>query len=430
VNKNIIIWMLLLICLFSMIALGQEILDGVVAIVGEEIVLRSEIVQGAQAFALRMGINPMTEKDAFSKLKLDLLNNMINEKVLLAKAREDTITVEDQQVEAELENKIQEMIQQLGSKEKVEAYFGSPIRKIKRDYREDVRKNLIAQRTREEKIREVTISRREVELFYESMKDSLPAQQAIMKIRHIMLEIKPGDKAQKAVMERLIEIQGRLRKGEAFQELAKIYSEDPGTAPHGGDLGFVERGTLFQSFEEVAFQLKPGEISDVVQTPAGLHLIQMLEKRGDRVSLRHILIRLQSSENDEKEVIQKANQLRARALAGEEFAELAKEYSNDVTSKDDGGDLGWLPLDQFQIEAFKAAVDTLQEGEISEPFLTQFGYHIVKLEGKKGERPISLEDDWDQIMEWAWGMKRQRILNTWIESLKENVYIEIKEDMI
>lgn len=428
--KNVLIWTFLLVCFLTTIATGQEVLDGIVAIVGEEIILHSELVQGAQAFSLRMGINPMKEKEQFLKLKQDLLNNMINEKVLLAKAKEDTITVEDQHVEAELENKIQEMIQQLGSEEKVEAYFGSPIRKIKRDYREDVRKNMIAQRTREEKIQGVTISRREVEMFYESMKDSLPSQQATMKLRHILLEIKPGKDAQKAVMETLIEIQNRLRNGDSFQELAKLYSQDPGSAPHGGDLGFVERGTLFQAFEEAAFQMEPGEISDVVQTPAGLHLIQMVEKRGDRVHVRHILLRLQSSESDEASILQEANQLRERAVAGEDFSELAKEYSDDATTKDDGGDLGWLPLDQLQIDAFKAAVDTLDEGEISKPFLTQFGYHIVKLEGKKEARSLSLQDDWDQIMEWAWGMKRQRILNEWIESLKENIYIEIKEDML
>lgn len=409
---------------------GQEVMDGIVAIVGDEIILRTELLQATQAFALQMGINPRTQPQKLESLKKDILQNLIHEKVLLAKAEEDTIIVDDQQVEAELDARIQQLIQQVGSKEKVEAYFGSPIKKIRRDYRDDIRKHLTVQAVQQNKFRDIQISRHEVEDFYESMKDSLPQKEAMVKLRHILMMVQSGEESRRRAMERIREIQGLLRQGENFEELARRYSEDPGTAERGGDLGFVERGTLFQSFEETAFQLQPGEVSDIVETPVGLHLIQMVEKRGDKADMRHILIRLEVTQQDEREVIEEMNHIWERILAGEDFIQLVNEYSQDASTKEEGGDLGWLPLEQLQIEAFKSAVDTLQVGQVSKPFRTQFGYHIIKLEGRRRARALSMEEDWEQIKEWALNMKRQRVLDQWIKEIKKDLYIEIKEDLL
>lgn len=409
---------------------SQEVMDGIVAIVGGEVILRTELIQTTQGFALQTGIDPTSNVEEFERLKADVLENLIREKVLLAKAEEDTVTVDDQRVEVALEARIQGVIQQLGSKEKVEAYFGAPIKQIKRDYREEIRKQLIIQTVQQEKLGAVQISRRDVETFYETMKDSLPEKKLMVKLRHILMEIRPGEEARQEAVMRLREVQDRLRGGEDFEELAKQYSEDPGTAQRGGSLGFVERGTLFLSFEEAAFGLKPGEISDVVETPVGLHLIQMVEKRGDKANVRHILIRLEVNQADQEEVLERLNQIRERALAGEDFGELAREYSQDLSTREEGGDLGWLPVEGLQIQPFQSAVDTLQEGQISRPFETQFGYHIIKLEEKSAARKFSLEEDWDQLREWAWNLKRQKVLDRWVEELKKHIYIEIKESLL
>jgi peptidyl-prolyl cis-trans isomerase SurA len=409
---------------------SQEVLDGIVAIVGDQIILRTELLQTTQGFALQMGLNPTTQAGEIEKLKKDVMQNLINEKVMLIKAKEDTIVVEDQQVESALEARIDNLIQQLGSKEKVEAYFGIPIKKIKRDYREDVREQLIIQTLQQEKLREVQISRREVEDFYVTMKDSLPKKKPMVKLRHILLQIVPGEGARKRALSQIREIQKQLLNGADFEELARTYSEDPGTASRGGNLGFVERGTLFQEFEEAAFQLEPNEVSDVVETSVGFHLIQMVERRGDKIHVRHILIRLDTSESDETVTYQKAEEIRDRLMSGEDFGELAKALSDDQSSRDTGGDLGWLPIEELQIEAFKNVVDTLEEGEVSQPFKTQFGIHIVKLEGRQKERAIALNDDYDQIREWALNVKRQKVLNDWLEELKKDIYIEVKEDLL
>jgi len=406
---------------------SQEVIDGIVAIVGDEIILRTELLQAAQNLAYQMQVNPQTQVEEFQALTKEVLENLINEKVLLAKAVEDTIEVTDQEVESALESRIQMLINQLGSSEKVEAYFGSPIRKIKRDYRDEIRKQLTVQAVQQEKLNNVKVSRLEVESFYETMKDSLPDQKPMVKIRHILLEIQAGETSKRSAMERLRQIQELIRNGEDFGELAKRYSEDPGSVNNGGDLGFVEKGTLFQSFEEAAFQLEPNQVSDVVETPVGLHLIQTTEKRGEKVRMRHILIRVEVTSQDDSEVLDSLTEIRMKALNGEDFSELAKEYSQDQSTKEEGGDLGWLPVEELQIQAFKSAVDTLDADEITLPFKTQFGYHIVKLEGRSEARKLALENDWEQIQEWTLGMKRQNVLKTWIEEVKKDIYVKINE---
>ena len=429
--KKAVFWVGILFVLSQGVpSMSQEVIDGIVAIVGDEIILRTELLQVAQLYAAQQGINPLSQPEAFEELKKVSLESLIDQKVLLARAEEDTITVEDQQLEAELEARIQEFVRQLGSRERVEAYFGSPIKKIKKDYREEVRKNLIIQTLQQKKLSNVQISRREVEAFFESKGDSLPEVRPMVKLRHILLEIRPGEDARKDAVARIREVQERLRQGEDFEELARQYSEDSGTADRGGALGFVERGTLFQSFEEAAFQLQPGEVSAIVETPVGLHLIQMVEKRGDKASLRHILVRLDTGSRDAEEIRERITDIRERAAAGEDFGELAKEYSEDLSTKEEGGDLGWLPVEEFQIQAFREVADTLQVDEISQPFQTQFGYHIVMLEGRRPARKLSLEEDWEQIKEWAWNVKRQGVMKEWIQEIRRDIYIEIKEDVL
>ena len=192
----------------------------------------------------------------------------------------------------------------------------------------------------------------------------------------------------------------------------------------------MERGTLFQSFEEVAFQLEPGELSDAVETPVGLHLIQMIEKRGEKVNVRHILIRTVVTEIDESRIFDEIKALRKRIIEGEDFGELAKSHSDDETTSESGGDLGWLEAEQIQIDAFKNAIQGLEVGEVSEPFSTQFGYHIIKLEDKKEARKVSLEEDWDRIYMMALNMKQQRVIKEWIEELKKSINIQINDDLL
>ncbi len=409
---------------------AQEVIDGIVAIVGDKIVLKTDLMQTTQVYALQMGLDYTKDKEKIESLQDDVLDNLIIEKVLLAVAVRDTVTVEESQVDMALESRIDEMVQQLGSKARVEAYFGKSIIKIKQEYRDKIREQMIMQKIREQKNAEVDVNRREVEKFYAAMKDSLPEQPPRVKLRHILMEIKPGEIEKQPAVEKLNTVQERLGNGESFEDLAEEYSEDPGTASNGGELGWIERGTLFESFENVAFNLKPNEISDIVDTPIGVHLIQLLEKEENRVKVRHILVRVETSQNDGSATLEQLSALRERIITGGNFSVFARQYSDDPTTKDKGGDLGWLPLEEFQIESFKNAVDTLQVGEISHPFETTFGYHIVRLEDKKSGGILNLEDDYGQIQGWALQRKQIKTFDSWVEELKKDMYIELRLDIL
>lgn len=408
-------------------AAAQEVLDRVVAIIDDKIILQSELFQYSYSLALQMGIDPQKEPQKLDKLRQETLKNLINQKVLLVKAKEDSVEVTDKQVDAVLEEQIQQMEQQLGSQEKVEDYFGMSIRQIKKDFRDEVQERLLVENLQNQKAREVQITRREVEDFYKAYKDSLPQVKESVKISHILVKVEPAEAEVERARAKAEELRKRVMNGEDFAALAKEYSDDPGSASRGGETGFIERGDFVREYEEVAFLLQPGETSRIVRTQYGFHIIQLIEKRGEKINTRHILIRVESSPADEKATVDRLLQLRKQIENGDiTFADAAKKYSKDETTASNGGELGWFEVDQFQLESFKKAVAGLKEGEISQPVKTQFGYHLVKLEERKKARTLDISKDWEQIESWALNIKRQKVFQEWVDQVKKDVYIEVK----
>lgn len=411
-------------------AFSQEIIDGIAVIIGDKIITRSELIQAAQGMAYQNGINPVSQPKKFKKLKNQVLTNLINEKILLIKAEKDTITIEDQKVDEELERRIQQFVQQFGSQENVEQQFGKSITEIKDNYKENIRDGMTIQLLQQKHFSNLTISRNEVIDYFESLKDSLPDIQQTLKLRHILLRVKVEKEERARAMEKFMKVKQELRDGTDFKELAKKYSEDPSTAKTGGDLGYIEKGSLFPSFEEAAFKLKVGEISNAVETPIGLHIIKMVEEKENKVRVHHILFSITITKEDEKRTIEKLQNIKNKVLEGEDFSELAREFSEDESTKENGGDLGWMPPEEIQIEEFRNAVNKLNKGDISDPFKTNFGYHLILVEDKKEGRNVSLEEDWERINSWALSLKQQDKFQEWIEELKKNIYISIKEDLI
>ncbi|RKY93008.1 parvulin peptidyl-prolyl isomerase [candidate division KSB1 bacterium] len=411
------------------LAWSQQLLDGIAAIVGDEIILESEVAQYAATLALQMKLDIQNEPQKFNELQKNSLQNLIVQKILLTKAREDTIVVEDSQVEQVLEQQINQWIQQIGSERKVEEYFGSSMNKIKRRVRKEIREHLMVEKLQQQKLQEVKITRQEVEQFYQTNRDSLPELKESVEISHILLQVTPGAESKQQAREKIAGILERLRSGEDFAELARQYSEDPGSAAKGGELGFIQRGDFVKDFEEKAFALQPGQISDIVETQFGFHIIQMLERRGEKINVRHILIRTRPTKADEERTLKLLLAIRDSCLAGADFAEMAKRYSNDETTADKGGYLGWFEVEKLQLPEFKSVVKELKIGEISQPFRTRFGYHIVKLLNRREGGKLSLQRDWEQIEQWALMDKRSRAMQKWVEELKKNLYIEIKNEI-
>ncbi len=407
---------------------SQEVLDKVAAIVDNNIILQSELYQFSYSMALQLEIDPDKDKVKFDKLVRETLDNLIIQKVLLVKAKEDSVVVTDRQIDGTLDQQIDRMIQQLGSQAKLEEYFGgTPLRQIRRDFRDEIEERLLVDNLKQQKEFEINISRREIEAFYDAFKDSLPQLNESVKISHILVQIEASPAAVKTAEEKAEGILERLKKGEAFAELAQEFSEDPGSASRGGDLGVMQRGDLVPEFEEVAFGLEPGEISEIVRSRFGLHIIQLITKGGEKVNPRHILIRLDTSAEDEKRTVKSLEDLSARILTGElTFSDAAKELSKDETTASKGGDLGWFDIEQFQVPAFKDAITGLKPGDISQPKKTQFGYHLIKLEDRRPARNLSISEDWEQLELWALNMKRKKEFDKFVAEYKKDVYIEIK----
>ncbi|MDZ7376515.1 MAG: peptidylprolyl isomerase [candidate division KSB1 bacterium] len=406
---------------------AQQLLDKVVAVIENEVILQSELRQYALNIAFQMRIDPRREPERFEQLERETLQNLINQKILLAKAEEDSIQVEDRQVDSVLEEQINRMIQQVGSEQKLEEQLGMSISKLKRNFREEVRKNLRVEKLQQTKFAEIKISRREVEELYHAMKDSLPELKETVDISHILISIKPGNTSEQLARQKITELLKRVKDGEDFAELCRKYSEDPGSAARGGEIGFMERGDFVPEFEEVAFLLEPGQFSDIVKSRYGFHIIQCLDRKGDKINVRHLLIRLEPTNVDEVETEKRAQEIRAMLNdPANDFAALAKQYSDDESTRDQGGHLGLFETENLQLAEFKTVIDTLKPGAISQPFKTKYGWHIVKLNSKQEPRPIDLRTDWERIEAFALNIKRQKQFQKWLEEIKKDVYVEVK----
>ena len=404
----------------------SQVVDGIAAVVGDEIILKSEVDQFAQTQALRMRIDPTRNPSRYESVWRRTLKTLVDQKILLDRAELDSIEVSDREIEEALDNQIDGIIQRAGSREKVEEIIGYSINRLRRNYREEIRKQKLVDRVQQLKFSDLSVNRREVEEFFSEYSDSLPELKPAVKISHILKEVVAGSNADSIAYQKADSILGLLKNGSDFGEIALKYSDDPNSAANGGELGFMKRGTLVPEFEEVSYSLLPGYISDIVKTEFGYHIIKMIERRGDKINVKHILIMSKTSTSDEDRVIGLLNEIREKIKSGDQFEKMASEYSDDPEVNLNKGDLGWLDLSSLNIPQFASVLDTLQVGNLSSPFKTDFGYHIVKkIEFREGG-PLSLENNWYEIEAMVIRNKRLKVYDEWLNSIRNEVYIDIK----
>jgi peptidyl-prolyl cis-trans isomerase SurA len=408
-------------------ARAQQTIDGIAAVVGNEIILVSDLNTLIAQYSFQNKVNVYQDPKLLQQLQEQMLRRMIDEKLLLIKADEDTITADEDRVEQILDQQINTFIQQVGSQEKLEEYYGMPLPKIKKEMRQQIANRLIIDQLRQRRFANIKVSRREVENFYEQYQDSLPKMDETVDISHVLLQVTPSDESYQEAYNKILRIQQMLEEGQDFTTLAPRHSEDPSVASNKGDLGWVSRGDLVKEFEEVAFALKEGEISDIVQTQFGFHLIQLVERQGEKIHVRHILIQLQPIKEDEQRVISRLQEIRQRILSGNAaFEDMALQNSGDPNVANDKGHLGLFAVNAFQIKGFEEAVKKMSVGEISEPFRTEFGYHILKLNDRQTSRTLTLDNDWQQIEQITREFKGSRQFEKWLAELREEIPVDVK----
>lgn len=406
---------------------NKQVIDGVAAIVADNIILKSELAQIVNLTVMQQNINPNQNLELFQQLQLQVLQSLIDQKVVLELAEKDTnIIIKDKEVDSALETQIANILSQAGSEEKAEEMLGEPLRDFKREYWFDIRDRLYADKFQQLKLQGVSVNRIDVESFYKTYKDSLPFFPPKIKLRHLLLPLKPGEKSITAAIALLGSLRDEVYAGADFSELAKIYSQDPGSKIRGGDLGFTHRGSLVSEFEEVAFTLDIGEISKPIKTAFGYHIIQPLEKQGDKVRVRHILIAPLVSENDEQKVYDFAITIKDSIKTIEDFIALTERHSVDDQTNKTGGDLGWINPNTFAIPEIGQVLQYLELRECSPPVKTSLGYHLLWLEDAKEGGYPSLEKHWVDIEAMALNKKKMDWYRVFIQDAREKFYISIK----
>ncbi|MEW6510393.1 MAG: peptidylprolyl isomerase [Bacteroidota bacterium] len=396
-----------------------QILDRIVGIVDNDLILDSELNASVQFYVLNNKTDPKTPG-----LREQVLQTLINEKLIVAKAIEDSVTVTDEEVQQQLDQAIQARVQQFGSEARLEEMYGMPIGRIKREFRDEMRKNLLAQKLQQERFGNATIGRFEVEEFYRTYKDSLPQVPEELELSDIAIAPRFNEREKAATAATLAALLDSIKHGTDFGDLARRYSQDPGSAPQGGDLGFVRRGQFVKEFETAVFSLAEGQVSGIVETEHGLHIIQLLERRGDAVHARHILLRIQRTAASDSATVRFLDTLRTRALNGESFAELARKYSEGKESMI-GGNLGTVELGQINKE-FLPVLAGLRARDISAPVKipegSSYKFHILWVRKRTPPHPMSLEQDYQKVEAIALNLKRSKDYQAWIENLRSTIY--------
>jgi peptidyl-prolyl cis-trans isomerase SurA len=403
--------------------IAQTLIDRIAAVVDKEIITESELNERVQFVAFQNRIDIKTKG-----IHKQVLDGMITEKLLLAQAKLDSVEVKEEEITAALDQQILNFVRQVGSEQRVEQMYGKSIARIKREYREDIKNQLLVQHVRQQHEEKLSVTRREVEDFFATYKDSLPAVPEEFTISHIYCIPKPDSALEAKTRSIMQSIEDSIRAGGDFADFAKRYSAD-GTAEHGGDLGWAKRGDYVHDFEIAAFGLKEGELSAIVKTPFGFHLIQLINRRGESIHVRHILMRIAKGAASDSAAKDTLRSLKKRVLAGELFAELARIYSEDPDTKAVGGDLGTLTPDQVTKE-FLIQLKEIKTGEISEPLQTSigvsYGYHIVWMRKRVESHTMNLKDDYRRVEQLALYMKKNKANEAWIAELKKNIYIDIR----
>ncbi len=413
---------------FTMAAFAGEgdVVDRIVAVVDNEIILESEVFQYLQFNAGSPDALSKLPKSRVDSLKALILEDLIDQKVLLAKARADTIQVQPRDVDRELDARLKQLMEQAGGQQRLEEYYGMPIAKLKRQFRPLVEQSMMIDKLKQEKLTKIQVSPSEVQKFWEAYKDSIPPLKDAVRIAHILIADQLSEASKLATIHRADSVRALITSGAVtFEEYASKFSDDPASAARGGKLGLTNRGDLVPEYEAAAYALEPGQISAPVISPFGVHLIRVDDRVGEKISTSHILFHIQPTSADTLATFQRADSVVVAVRGGANFDPLATQYSADGKTAQKGGDLGWFAPEELP-EEFKTPLATLKPGQVTEPVRTQFGVHVVRVTDRVFARPVTLADDPDRISRMALAKKQDEIFRRWVEELREKTYVEIK----
>ena len=413
---------------------GNGLIDKTIAVVGNEMISLSELEQ--EILYMRMQ-GMYSDKN----MRCEQLERMLENKLFLMQARVDSLSVNQEMVASTLSQRIDAMRTQLGGDDNVEKTYGKPLYKLRQEWKQQMEDMSLTQQMQQQ------ISSQVPELTPHDVKEYLaetdPADLPMVPIKYQLSQIciyPDREAANLAVKEKLLGIRERIMNGEKFSTLARIYSEDPGSARKGGELGLASKSIFWPAFSDAAMSLKPGVISQIVETPDGFHIIEVLEKKGDMFNARHILIKPSYTDEDRQKAFKTLDSLKTEIQNNAvTFQMAARFYSQDAQTKTNGGQMAdpytgssYFEIDQLKPEDY-AAIKDLKEGEISEPVQSTDNegrngntvYKIIKVDKIIPAHTASFDKDYSELLEEARSKKQEAAIDQFINGKIKTTYIII-----
>lgn len=429
-----------LLCMSAGAQKYQGLADKTVAIIGGEFVMLSDIEQEVRMMRARGSASDKA-------MRCDILEQILANKLILSQARVDSLEVNYESVNANLNDRISSLLTDLGGEEAVEEYFGKSVNKLREDWRKQLEEMSLTQQEQMQIAKGIPeVTPYDVKQYMDTTsKANLPMIPAQYQMSQIC--IYPDREAAKlAAKEKLLEIRERIVAGEKFTTLARLYSQDPSNARTGGDLGMANKSSFWTSFSDAAMALKPGMVSNIVETPDGFHIIEMISKKGDMFHARHILIKPEYTSEDMEKAYTTLDSLKTEILAGNiTFEMAAKKYSQDPSTRTNGGQMAdpnsgssYFEVDQMKPADYRA-ISTLKEGEISEPFTStdnegrgaftvdggNLVYKIIRLDKAIPSHTATFDKDYDVLYKTVVVNKQNAAIDDFISRKIKETYIVI-----
>ena len=420
-------------CGFSLVSAQKVIIDKIICEVGNEVILLSDLAEQIKMVESRQGV-VKPEDRCF------LLENMMVSKLLVHQAFIDSVVITDEELEGQLDLRIERILESMGNDvTQFEAYYGKGVNEVKADFKEDLKNQLVSEKMKNTLMENITVTPSEVKQFYNKIhRDSLPYLSSEVEVSEIVIHPVANDSSKARAKDKLEKILARLKAGEKFEVLASTYSDDPGSAKQNGDLGWAKRGSFVQEYEAAAYNLEPGQYSEIVESEFGFHLIQLLELRGNTIHTRHILIKPEIEEKDLELAKYKLSEARRLILKDSmTFSAAVKKYGNkkEQSYSNDGritnpksGDT-FFEIRDLEPEVY-FTLDTMKIKGISSPveLVSPSGekyYKILYLNSRTDPHQANLKQDYAKFQALATDTKKNEVLVKWLENHVGNTYVKV-----
>ncbi|HMA77463.1 MAG TPA: peptidylprolyl isomerase [Candidatus Krumholzibacteriaceae bacterium] len=410
----------------------KKVIDRVIAIVEDKAVLQSEFEIEYKRLLLQIGDTENITAERKREIRKEVLEGLVADLLMAVHAERIGIEVEQESIDAQVQEAIERNKREIGGEEAFKRELkknGITVQQLRMQWREKIKsRQLIQKLMYREVMGQINIKEEELREYYRENIQGTSMRPATVKLAQILILPEPSGKSKEIALEKIREIEKRLKNGEAFSGLAEKYSEGP-SAKYGGNLGFLKLDELNNpDFVEAVRKLEVGEVSPPVLTDFGYHLIKLDEIDGEEKKIRHILVKLKESTGEKEEALKKAKEIRKRILDGKDFGKLASQFSDDKKTAEKGGVIGEIPLAKLP-DFFKEAIKNVKPGELAPVVKDSKGFRIIKVLGREKERPYSFKEAEDDLRNLLRQEKMQKNYIDYVDTLKSKYYVDIKEDV-